>query len=230
MKNLVRIVRAPLAAALVGTLGWTQPASAALITIDFDGSFTQAGSLFAAGDTFSGSYTFESGVATVPHPDPTLQIQAAVIGSSLPGTGWSLQVASSTVGLFSLSGSSGAISVGNDTAFGDRYIATLSGAGALPLGMSLNFLQIDLQDAGGPGADMLSASSLAVLPNLALASSAGGRFFTVNDPAGSGACSQCAIELNAMNSASVSEPGGIALLAIGLLGLGHARRRPRRLA
>jgi|SRR5688500_17003298 len=189
-------------------------ASGALITYNFAGTFSDSNSLFNAGDTFSGSYTFESTVVGGSHPDPSFTVQAVAIDGSLPGTGWNLTVFSSAIPDFSVSGSIGVISAGNNTSFGDRYSATLFGSGPLPGGLTLNFFQLDLQDSIANGADMLSNADFQTLPDLSLAAVASGRFFT---GAGSGGCEQCFITITSFNSlSSIPEPPALIFVAVGL--------------
>ena len=174
---------------LISTLLFATNAHSTLITDEFTGSFNSTSSFFNPGDAFSGSYTFESTAAgTIPHPDTTLDTQTPVIQLGFPGTGWDLDVFSSAVANFSISGTSGSISVGNNTSiFGDRYIAGFGPVILLPDGTRSFGFQIDMQDPTSAGADMLSDGAFQSLPNLALASNAGGRFFLES---GFG-CTQC---------------------------------------
>jgi len=223
VKSQGRIVKYQLLTAAILAL-MPYVSQAALITYKFTGGFNDSSLIFQAGDSFSGSYTFESSAPTVPGSDVTLDIQSAAISTTLPGTGWEINVISSNLSApFSVSGKSGSIEIGNDNSFGDRYISTLFGAVALPLGLSLNFFQIDMLDPLSGGADMLSSGNVDVFPELSLANNAGGRFFITNPSSG---CSQCAFQLTSLSAStnSVPEAGVLSLLAAGLLGLRFARR------
>lgn len=158
-------------------------ASADLVTYHFSGEFLSSHALFNTGDTYSGSYTFESTAPTFPHPEPTLQIQSQAISSSFPGTGWNMTVNSSTVGNFFLNGTSGRIDIGNDTAFGDRYVVQLYSSSTLPNGYALHFFEMDFFQSNQAGATLLLTSgSLDAFPNIFLPGvSHGGRFFTTDD-------------------------------------------------
>ena len=121
-------------------------ARAGLVTVEFSGTIggpvgTNVSTVFNTGDTFTGYYTYESTVVPDPHPNSSLDTQANVISSSLPGTGWGLTVQSTLVSPFSITGLGGRLSLGNDTAFGDRYIAELFGpvAASLPTGLQKLF-------------------------------------------------------------------------------------------
>jgi hypothetical protein len=175
---------------LFAMLSCAESGLAGLITYEFSGTIDESNPIVNAGDSYGGSFTFESTVTPSAHPDPTLEIQALFIYTTLPGTGWTLDVNSTAVPSFSLSGETGQISVGNDTpSFGDRYVVTLSGADVpLPLGGALTFFQIDLQDPTANGEDMLEDDLYTSLPNLSLASIADGRFFTSDYGSG---CTQC---------------------------------------
>jgi len=202
-------------------------AHSALITYEFEGTFNSGNSLFGVGDTFTGSYTFEStSTATSSHPAPSLNTQTIAINNSLPGTVWKIDVSSSTISDFSVSGTFGVISVGDNTAtFGDRYSVTLSAPGGmLPGGLGLNYFQIDLQDLTSNGADMLADNAFQSLPNLALASYGGGRFFASGD---TGGCTQCSFTLTSLTGVSpVPVPAAVWLFGTALLGLsGFGKRR-----
>jgi len=198
-------------------------ANAALVTHAFDGVFHSAGSLFNVGDTFSGKYTFDNTVSAVPHPDSTLDTQTKVISDSLLGTGWELTVFSTAIPDFTVSGTiSGYIAIGDNTTFGDRYIATLSSSNPLPGGLNLNFFQIDLQDPISSGADMLSSGAIDTLPNILLAGSPTGRFFITNETNG---CTQCSISVTSLTSVPI--PAAVWLFGSGLLGMIVIARRKK---
>jgi len=200
-------------------------AHSALVTFDFEGEFTSTGSLFNYGDTFAGSYTFESTVTPSLHPDNSLDIQALAIDSSLVGTGWSIDVFSSAIDDFSVYGTRGTIAVGDDTFIGDRYITTLTDNGGLiplPGGISLNFFQIDLQDPLSTGSDMLSDGLYQSLPDLSAASHVGGRFFTAGD---TGGCAQCSVTFTSLSVSPVPEPSTLFLFGAGLGFLALRRKK-----
>lgn len=206
-------------------------AHSVLITYEFEGTFDSnySNSLFNSGDTFTGSYTFEStSTATFTHPDSSLDTQTVAISNTLPGTFWKVDVFSSAISDFSVSGTNGVISVGDNTAsFGDRYSATLSSPGAtLPGGLGFNFFQIDLQDLSSDGADMLSDGAFQSLPNLALAipNRTRGRFFVSGD---TGGCTQCYFTLTSLTGISpVPIPAAAWLFGTALIGLvGFGKRR-----
>lgn len=197
----------------------------ALITVQFSGLINGTNPIFNAGDTFSGSYTFESTAPTSSLPsDNSIDFVSGAMGSGLPGTGWNLDVVSSTLfGNYSVFGTTGQISLGNDRPlFGDRYVVTLFGFNSSPLpgGLGLNFFQMDLQDGVFAGQDMLAGGSLQTLPNLALASFAGGRFFTTGNSTG---CTQCQLSTTRFsadtNPSAVPLPAAAWLFGSALLGL-----------
>lgn len=210
-------------------LGFATNAQSALITFDFEGMFNDTNLLFNSGDTFFGSYTFESTTPVIPHPDPSLDIQALAIDPALLGTGWDLAVNSSVISDFSLSGNLGVIAVGDETAIvGDRYTVTLSNFGGnlpLPGGLFLNFFQIDLIDLTSPGpTDMLSSDDFRSLPDLSAAVSfnSHGRFFALGSTEG---CDQCSITLTSLTErAVVPEPSTLFLFGTAILGLAFRRK------
>ncbi len=191
---------------------------AELLTIEYEGRFNSTSLLFNAGDTFFGSYTLETTTPTTPHSDSSLNVQATAIASlssppsitPIPGTEWTLNVDSSLIAPFTVVGTFGGIAVGNDTSFGDRYIATLNSFpnNGLPGGLSLNFFQIDLQ-ANGAAAGMLTSDSLAEVPDLSQATAGGGRFFIDNPSSG---CSQCQVTIKSIRA--VPEPSGKIVFAL----------------
>lgn len=211
-------------------------AHAALITVEFSGVIgNNSTQIFNAGDTFSGSYTFESTAASrAETTTDTLDVISSAIDPGLAGTGWELSVSSSSAfGNYSITGTRGQIATGNDTRvsgtfFGDRYVLSLFGAGATPLpgGVGLNFFQFDLSDRTTP-ANMLTANGFQALPNLALASGNSGRFFTI----GTTGCSQCFISLTALTSDSavppVPVPAAVWLFASALVAIAGLNRRRR---
>jgi hypothetical protein len=212
--RLSRLLLIAAAAALLYSVAFSHDAFAILKTVRFSGAigaFDENSPIVNAGDTFTGHYTFETTVTPIAHPDGTLDIQAIAIDNALPGTGWSLDVNSSIVSPFSVSGNSGVISIGNDIAVsGDRYVVTLDGATALPLGEQLNFFQIDIQDRMDQGADTLSDGLYTSIPDILLADdSNGGRFFTLD--VGSGE-RQIHIEITSLDV--VPEPSSWCLMLI----------------
>jgi len=198
-------------------------ASADLVTYHFSGEFLSSHALFNTGDTYSGSYTFESTAPTSPHPEPTLQIQSQAISSSLPGTGWNMTVNSSTVGNFFLNGTSGRIDIGNDTAFGDRYVVQLYPSSALPNGYALHFFEMDFfQSNQTDTALLLTSGALDTLPNIVLPGvSHGGRFFANDDIQ-----SFHNVSYLGNSPSSVPLPATVWLLLSALAGVGtYSRRR-----
>jgi len=134
------------------------------VTFGFAGIMGPAGfdlgADFSIGDTFVGYYTFESDTPDIGHPDPSLSAQYF---DSI--TAW--EVLFPTSG-YRFIGATGSISVGNDTPFGDRYIATLHSPGsagkALPSNRELSFVQFDLFDSLSDGADFLNDNSIQDTP------------------------------------------------------------------
>ena len=185
------------------------------ITIEFAGTFQTDSVLYSAGDTYDGFLTYDDSVAPISHPDNSLNVQYpwAAHAVNFPGTGWELNVNSSTEGDFQVTGGVASFAYGNENSFGfDRYIVTmsaLSGFVDLPNGLELNFFQIDMQDAGGTSAELLRGDALTDIPKLANAQHAGGRFFIRNPPSG---CSQCRHDVTMFQ---VPEPSS----AVVLLGL-----------
>ena len=196
--------------------------SADLITYKFTGEFPASSLLFNAGDTYSGSYTFSTESNIIPHPDSTLTVQTSAGNPSIAGTGWRMAIQSSVVAPFELTGQYVSLAVGNNTAFGDRYSATLfDPAVTLPLGLDFNLFQIDLQDRTAQGADMVNSDNPFQLPNLTNAAvSHGNRFFIIDPPSG---CSQCHTVLTSL---TVPEPTSAGLIVA--LGFGVAIQRRRR--
>ena len=196
--------------------------SAALITYSFSGNLLQQTSLFNPGDAFSGSYTFESTAATSPVSDPSMDISSNAMRSTLPGTGWNLTVFSSAVGDFTIFGTDGGLTIGDNASIGDRYNATFYGYNysGLPLGLTLNFFQIALSDNYAAGADMLTNSNLDVFPDLSKTNSSYGRFFILDDDPQF--CTQCSTVVTSFTRAAepISEPATLALLLLGFLSVG----------
>lgn len=198
-------------------------ADSALVTYYVSGVFNGTNPVVNPGDTFSGSFTFEGSAVPTSSSNPSLDIQVPAINSSLLGTGWQIDVDSSAVAPFSMTGNNGVISLGNNVdPTGDRYILTLSGAGPLPLGGSLNFFQIDLQDPVAQGQNLLADGSFTSLPNLAAAWLNSGRFFTTGYVSGS---AQLPISLTQFSASPVPEPNITMLFGLGLLGLLFRRRK-----
>lgn len=144
-----------------------------LVTFNFAGEMLSSDADFTAGDQFFGSYTFDPSATGTAPPDSTLNQQyvssAGVWELSFPSLG------------YRFTGTLNVVAVGNDTSFGDRYIATLhaptSVGTPLPSGRTLSFAQFDIQDPVAFGADMLSDDSIQTTPiNLSLANTIGGRF------------------------------------------------------
>lgn len=168
---------------IVNILALPVSSHANVLTYYFYGEFESQHSLFNSGDLYFGSYTFNPTAETVPHPDPTLDIQSEAISPLLPGTSWNMKIDSSSVGIFYLEGSGGIISVGNDTAaWGDRYSVSLFGNQIdLPKGYTLSLFQIGLDLHYWHGTDLISSNSIDVLPNVGLPGvTAGGRLI-LND-------------------------------------------------
>jgi len=216
--------------ALAMMLVYAANAHSGLITYDFEGSFNSTDSLFNSGDTFAGSYTFGSTVVPGSHPDWTLDTQTLAMSSALPGTGWSLEFSSSIHGTLSFSGTSGVISVGNDTTFGDRYIVNLNPAWStmLPTDRIFSFFQLDLQDPIAAGADMLTTDAVDAYPVLGNATVAGGRLVHLNT-AGADMLQPQFTLTNLSTPYAVPAPATIALMGLGLAGLGFSRRKVKKI-
>jgi len=156
----------------------------ALITYEFGGFFVGASLVFNGHDTFSGSYTFEDSVITTGHVSSTYDIRAIAGSTALLGTGWELEINSTTPhGNFTVSGPSIEILLGNDvSSYGDSYAVYLKGAGALSLPGGALFHQFNFQltDPFSAGADLLTSSNYAALPLLGLANDTGGTILTGN--------------------------------------------------
>ena len=177
---IISLLRAFLPAALLLLIGMTQLPGAS-VTFQFQGVMDANGtdSDFTADLEFSGSYTFDSSAAGFsPLQEGSInRIYHFAIASwevTFPSTGYVFE------------GAIGAISVGNNTAFGDRYIATLSGvisSGApLPSGRRVNFIQFDLQSRFHSGRDFLRDNSIQVDGlDLSLVELIGGRVSMVVD-------------------------------------------------
>lgn len=154
-------------------------ASAALVTFEVRGTIRFADVDFAAGTPFVGHYTFETTAGFVVGVDPTIQRQYIAI------VAWDLSIAGGYVFGRTYATPNDVIALGNNTASGDRYIATMnspvSSGVPLPSGRTLSFWQIDLFDSTSSGADLLADISLpGSPPNLALAQSSGGRLVFTN--------------------------------------------------
>jgi hypothetical protein len=187
-------------------MGMAGTANAIIIEFGFAGEMTSSDADFSVGDTFVGSYSFESTTSPIAHPDGSLTFQY------LTGTAtWNVSFI--TKG-YVFSGVGTNISVGNDTvAFGnDRYISTMSSPTSvgtpLPSGRTLSFFQIDLFDPASGGADLLSDDTIQISPpDILLAGSISGRFrFSNND--------QPFYILTELTAAP--EPSTLALFATGL--------------
>lgn len=188
----------------VGLLLFSAYANAVLWTFNFSGRFNSSTALYNSGDTFSGSYTFETTAPVIDltgDGDISIDSRADAIDPDLPGTGWNLTVFSSVVPGFTVSGNSGQISIGNDTSsfVVDRYIVTLFGSDPLPGGAADHFFQIDLFDMSGAGADILDSGDLDVVPNLALAMIADGRFVVPGSNIG---CTDCGVTMTSLGVAA----------------------------
>jgi PEP-CTERM motif len=210
-----------LAAAVLLVPSLAGPAHAALVTYNFSGAFLDSSPLFSVGDRFSGSYTFESTSAELPHPDSTLEIQSRAIQPAFSGTGWSVHIQSSATAPFTMTGTGAWISVGNDKqpAGIDRYVVTFdSPAAPIPSGSFAAF-QIDLFDFDEL---MLSADGISATPTLAFADNAGGRFI-VNGFAN--ACQFCNFRLDTLSPVPEPETYALLLAGLGLLGFAAVRRK-----
>ena len=153
-------LRAVLPTALFLLTGMSQVPGAA-VTFQFQGAMAanSTDSDFTADLEFSGFYTFDSSAAGFSHPreGSINRIYHRAISSwevKFPSTGYVFE------------GAAGSISVGNNTANGDRYTATLHGvisSGApLPSGRRVDFIQFDLQSPFLSGRDFLRDDSVQV--------------------------------------------------------------------
>jgi hypothetical protein len=191
-------------------------AQATLITFEFQGGMKSTDQDFSIGDSFSGSYTFESTTPGIDHPDASLNLQ---YGNSI--TAWDITFVGTG---YRFMGTGSTISVGNSTVVGDRYIVTLTAPISvgvpLPSGRTLNFIQFDLFDPYSTGADLLTDDSIQTIsPNPTLAASSGGRLLFNNG-------NQPQLGLNTLTSppssvpgSPVPEPGTWLLMGTGLVGL-----------
>ncbi len=144
-----------------------------LVKFRFKGQMTTTDGDFTNGDQFEGFYTINPATAGVSDLDSTttLQFDSRNVAWQFyfPATG------------YRFNGDWTELSVGNNTLFGDRYIASLlngsSVGAALPSGRQLSFAQLDLQDRTSEGADFLHDDSIQTTTiDLASTSVANGRF------------------------------------------------------
>jgi hypothetical protein len=149
-----------------------------VITFRFQGRINATDADFTAGDVFTGTYSFRASATALDHPDSTLNAQ--YLNSNVP-----FEVYFPAKG-YRFTGDNLNISVGNNTVFGDRYIATMNNpvsVGApLPSGRTIAFAQFDVQDHVSGGADMLTNDSIQKRsPDISLATTRGGRFVFTNN-------------------------------------------------
>ncbi|HMO84469.1 MAG TPA: hypothetical protein PKC18_06050, partial [Lacipirellulaceae bacterium] len=116
-------------------------AQGTLFTVNFAGVMQSATPLHNVGDTFSGSFTLETSAALIVHPDTSFDFQSLAIQAAHVGTGWTATFNSTAIAPFTLTGTTGVISIGNNTSFGDRYNVRLTGT-TTPLGTFQDF-QLD---------------------------------------------------------------------------------------
>lgn len=187
---------------------FTTAVNAEVVTYFFSGRFDVSGSMFNAGDRFSGSYSFETTAPVVDltaDGDISTDLRSDAIDPGLPGTGWTLTVFSSRIPGFTISGDRGQIHLGNDTsAFViDRYIVTLFSDQPLPGGFSDYFFQIDLFDSSTGGADIIDRGDLEAVPNLAAAETSVGALRNDDETSG---CTDCIATLDALRRSTLAAP------------------------
>ncbi|MGN6137251.1 MAG: hypothetical protein ACTHOU_22425, partial [Aureliella sp.] len=148
-----------------------------VITFRFQGRINATDADFTDGDLFTGTYSFRASATAFDHSDSTINFQ-------YPSSLVSFQVDVPAKG-YRFTGNSTTISVGNNTAFGDRYIANMNNPVSvgtpLPSGRTIAFAQFDVQDHVSGGADMLANDSIQTRsPDISLATARGGRFVFTN--------------------------------------------------
>ena len=146
-----------------------------LLTFQFEGHMILADADFTAGQRFTGYYSLNPAAVGVQPADATLTRQYVTENAS-----W--EIFFPEIG-YRFTGALMEVDAGNNTAYGDRYIATLYATGTasvgtpLPSGRPISIAQFDLADPVSAGADLLQDNSIqSTTVDLALAQSVGGRF------------------------------------------------------
>lgn len=189
-------------------------ANAALVAINFAGTVTSdAAGDFTVGDSFSGSYDFDSTATGEAHfsPDFDVLYQGAV-------SAWSIIFESG----HSFTSDNGNISIANDKDGDDRYFANLAGSpvstGTAISGRALTHLQINLRDIAG-GQDMLNSTAITAVPIVGNATGDGSRLIFDD-------LSTVGLQISEMTFVPIPAALTLFLSAIGgLLFLGRWRRR-----
>ncbi|MEX0321738.1 MAG: PEP-CTERM sorting domain-containing protein [Puniceicoccaceae bacterium] len=204
---------------LVAAFSLSLQLSAGLI-LNFTGTVSSSNptSSFPQFTTFSGSYTVDTSVAQVAHPDNSLDFQ-----SPTAITNWNIDFDNG----ISFIGTSGGISLGNDNVFGtsffDRYIASFhspTSVGSPMLnGEVFSYAQLDFQHSSTTAATMLDGNSLSTVPNFGETGALyGGRLVLTNG-------NQPFLTITSFSIAAVPEPSTYALISMGVLGLALVLKR-----